>query len=272
MYGAMFGDYVGSVYEFNNIKTKEFDLINPRANITDDSLMTIAVASACLDYAIHKHPGKFADDVSREMRRIGRKYNCPMGGYGSLFRKWLYAEDPHPYGSWGNGSAMRVSPCGWVAESMTEAEQLGWNSALPTHDHPDAMLGAKAVAGCIYLARTGKSKAQIRDYLRGSFYPMTEALDEIRPDYEFDGSCKGTVPVALQAFLESESFEDAIRNAISVGGDSDTLAAITGSVAEAFYGMPDNFRRQLDSIVLAELDGQEREIIERFRRTYCDPE
>lgn len=272
MFGAMFGDYVGSVYEFDNIKTKDFDLFNLRANITDDSLMTIAVASACMDYAIHGHAGKFSDDVTREMLRIGRKYTCPMGGYGTLFRKWLESKDPAPYGSWGNGSAMRVSPCGWVAKTLAEAEKLGEHSALPTHNHPDAVLGAKVVAGCVYLARTGALKDEIRGYIRKNGYPMTETLDEIRPDYGFDGSCKGTVSVALQAFLESESFEDAIRNAVSVGGDSDTLAAITGSVAEAFYGIPDNFSKALGAITLAELDDWEREIVERFRRTYCDPE
>lgn len=239
MYGAIFGDYVGSIYEFDNIKTKEFPLLNYEAEITDDSYMTIAVASACRDYAQHKHIGMFSDDVAREMLRIGRKYPTPMGGYGGMFSCWLWLDDPCPYGSWGNGSAMRVSPCGWVADSLTEAEQLGRASSLPTHDHPDAILGAKAVAGCIYLARTGKSKEEIQSYLQQSYYPMDKTLDEIRPTYRFDASCEGTVPVAIQAFLESNSFEDAIRNAVSVGGDCDTLTAITGAIAEAYYGMPE---------------------------------
>lgn len=269
MYGAIFGDYVGSVYEFDNIKTKDFELFNPRAAITDDSYMTIAVASACLSYADHRNHEQFISDVARELRRIGRKYPFPMGGYGSMFRQWLMARDPKPYRSWGNGSAMRVSPCAWVANSLHEAEMLGWNSALPTHNHPDAMLGAKATAGVIYLARTGASKEDIVAYLRQRFYPMEDKLDDIRPVYEFDGSCKGTAPVAIQAFLESTDFEDAIRNAISVGGDSDTLAAITGAVAEAFYGMPDHIIGMTNRALFEGLREDEMEIVEDFRAEFC---
>lgn len=271
MYGAIFGDYVGSVYEFDNIKTKEFELCNPRASITDDSYMTIAVASACLSYADHHDYDEFTREVGRELHRIGRLYPFPMGGYGSKFREWLTSRDPKPYGSWGNGSAMRVSACAWVADSLSEAEKLGWNSALPTHDHPDAMLGAKATAGCIYLARTGKSKNYILRYLRNYFYPMDKTLDEIRPTYEFDGSCLGTVPVAVQAFLESNSFEDAIRNAISIGGDSDTIAAITGSIAEAYYGMPEELVAMTRLALFEGLREDEMEIVDDFRREFCYP-
>lgn len=272
MYGAIFGDYVGSIYEFDNIKTKEFDLYNPRAAITDDSYMTIAVASACLSYAWHRNYDQFTKEVGRELHRIGRLYPFPMGGYGSRFRLWLMDSDPQPYGSWGNGSAMRVSPCAWVADSLLEAEKLGWNSALPTHDHPDAMLGAKAVAGCIYLARTGASKKQILTYLRERFYPMDKTLDEIRPTYEFDGSCAGTAPVAIQAFLESTDFEDAIRNAVSMGGDSDTLTAITGSVAEAFYGMPQVHTHLTNRALFEGLRENEIEIVNDFRSEFCGEE
>ena len=269
MYGAIFGDYVGSVYEFNNIKTKDFELYSPQADITDDSIMTIAVASACLMYAHHRDKKKFIGDVESEMHRIGRLYPFPMGGYGSMFRQWLMARDPQPYGSWGNGSAMRVSPCAWVANRLLEAENLGGNSALPTHDHPDAMIGAKATAGCIYLARTGASKERIVEYLRERFYLMDKTLDEIRPDYEFDGSCKGTVPPAIQAFLESTDFEDAIRNAISLGGDSDTLTAITGSIAEAYYGMPDKLVAMTTRALRESLRDEELDVIEEFRRNFC---
>lgn len=272
MYGAIFGDYVGSVYEFDNIKTKEFELFNPRASITDDSYMTIAVASACLSYADHRNYDEFTKDVGRELRRIGRLYPFPMGGYGSMFRNWLMSSNPKPYGSWGNGSAMRVAACGWVADSLLEAELLGWNSALPTHDHPDAMLGAKAIAGCIYLARTGKSKEDILNYLRERFYLMDKTLDEIRPTYEFDGSCLGTAPVAVQAFLESNSFEDAIRNAISLGGDSDTLTAITGSIAEAYYGMPEELVAMTRLALFEGLREDEMEIVDDFRAEFCTPE
>lgn len=272
MYGAIFGDYVGSIYEFDNIKTKEFELYNPRAAITDDSYMTIAVASACLSYADHRNYDEFTEDVARELRRIGRLYPFPMGGYGSMFRNWLMSRDPQPYGSWGNGSAMRVAACGWVADSLLEAEKLGWNSAMPTHDHPDALLGAKATAGVIYLARTGKSKEHILNYLRERFYPMDKTLDEIRPTYEFDGSCLGTAPVAIQAFLESTDFEDAIRNAVSVGGDCDTLTAITGSIAEAYYGMPEELIAMTRLALFEGLREDEMEIVDDFRTEFCPPE
>jgi len=272
MYGTIFGDYVGSIYEFDNIKAKDFELYNPRAAITDDSYMTIAVASACLSYSDHRDYDEFTKDVGRELHRIGRLYPFPMGGYGSMFREWLMSRDPQPYGSWGNGSAMRVSPCAWVADSLFEAEMLGWNSALPTHNHPDAMLGAKAVAGCIYLARTGKSKNYILRYLREHFYPMDKTLDEIRPIYEFDGSCLGTAPVAIQAFLEGTDFEDAIRNAVSLGGDSDTLTAITGSIAEAYYGMPGELIAMTKRALFEGLRDDEMEIVDDFREEFCGPE
>ena len=271
MYGAVFGDFVGSIYEFDNIDHKDFDLYSPFADITDDSLMTIAVASACLSYAYHHDYDVFAEEVGREMHRIGRLYPFPKGGYGNMFRQWLTSRDPQPYGSWGNGSAMRVSPCAWAADSLMEAERLGWQSALPTHNHPDAMLGAKATAGCIYLARTGKTKAGIRRYLQESFYPMDKTLDDYRLTHEFDSSCLGTVPVAVQAFLEGKDFEDCIRNAISVGGDSDTIAAITGSIAEAYYGIPEYHTGMVKRILLESLRPDEVEIVNDFRELFCTP-
>lgn len=269
MYGAIFGDYVGSVYEFDNIKTKDFELFNPHASITDDSIMTVAVASACLSYSDHRNIDEFTNDVGRELHRIGRLYPNPKGGYGTMFFRWLASSDPKPYGSWGNGSAMRVSPCAWVADSLSEAEQLGWHSALPTHNHPDAMLGAKAVAGCIFLARTGESKEEIRRYVQTGFYPLDKTLDEIRAAYGFDGSCRGTAPEAIQAFLESTDFEDAIRNAVSLGGDSDTLAAITGSIAEAYYGMPEELTAMTRLALFACLNEDEMEIVDDFRAEHC---
>lgn len=272
MYGAIFGDYVGSVYEFDNIKEKDFDLYNPRAAITDDSYMTIAIASACLSYAGHRDYDEFIEDATREMRRIGRLYPFPLGGYGTRFRQWLFSRGPQPYGSWGNGSAMRVSACGWVADSLKEAETLAWSSALPTHDDPHALYGAAAVAGCIYLARTGRGKKYILQYLRRKFYPMDQTLDEIRPVYEFDGSCLGTVPPAIQAFLESTDFEDAIRNAVSLGGDSDTLTAITGSIAEAYYGMPENLIGMTKRALFEGLREDEMEIVDDFRAEFCTPD
>lgn len=275
MYGAIFGDYVGSIYEFDNIKTKEFDLYNPKASITDDTYMTIAVASACLSYADHRDRDQFTKDVGRELRRIGRLYPFPMGGYGSMFCEWLMSRDPQPYGSQGNGSAMRVSPCSWVANSLREAEALGWASALPTHNGGGALLGAKATAGAIYLARTIPSRGTeegrqcIKRYLQEYFYPMDQSLDEIRPAYEFNGLCENTVPQAMQAFIESSSFEDAIRNAISIGGDSDTIAAITGAVAEAFYSMPEELVAITKRALSDGLREDEMEIVDDFRAEFC---
>jgi type I restriction enzyme M protein len=270
MSGAMFGDYVGSVYEFHNIKTKEFDLISPYAEITDDSYMTIAVASACLDYARHRSVDRFTVGVGREMLRIGRHYPDPMGGYGNMFRYWLRSEKPEPYRSWGNGSVLRVSPCGWAAGSLEEAERLGRASAMPTHNHPAAMLGARAVAGAVYLARTGSSREELREYLRRRACLSVHTLDEIRPRYRFDSSCMGTVPVAMQAFLESDSYEDAIRNAVSLGGDTDTVCSVTGAVAEAFYGFPEEYRPTLEAHLEVCCELREQEIVSRFRACFCE--
>ena len=277
MYGAIFGDYVGSVYEFNNIKTKEFELFDPFAAITDDTLMTIAVASACLNYAHHKDMDQFTRDVGREMHRIGRLYPFPKGGYGGMFRQWLTSRDPQPYGSQGNGSAMRVSPCAWIADSLKEAEALGWASALPTHNGGGAILGAKATAGAIYLARTMKERGtergrrRIRRYLREYYYLMDQSLDELRETYEGSALCENTVPQAMQAFIESTDFEDAIRNAISIGGDSDTIAAITGAVAEAFYGMPALHVGLTNRALFEGIREDEMEIVNDFRNEFCIP-
>jgi ADP-ribosylglycohydrolase len=229
MLGAIIGDIVGSIYEWDNIKTKDFPLFGERCYFTDDSVMTIAVADALLR-------GGTSDDFIDSMKKIGRLY--PDAGYGGMFVRWLFSDDREPYNSWGNGSAMRVSPCGWFAESLEEAETLAERSAAVTHDHPEGIKGAQAAAAAIYLARTGKSKEEIKEYIEVKhLYDLSRTLDEIRPIYQFDGSCQGTVPEAIIAFLESTDFEDAIRNAISLGGDSDTLAAITGSIAEAAYGI-----------------------------------
>jgi len=230
MLGAIIGDIVGSVYEWNNIKTKEFPLFSEKCHFTDDTVMTIAVADAILN-------GAKSDDFIESFNRFGNLF--PGAGYGGSFRKWLISDVKAPYNSWGNGSAMRVSPCGWVADSLQETENLAEVSAAVTHNHPEGIKGAKATAAAIYLARIGKSKSEIKDYIESTYgYDLSRTLDEKRPSYKFDVSCQGTVPEAIIAFLESKGFEDAIRNAISLGGDSDTLAAITGSIAEAAYGIP----------------------------------
>ena len=231
MIGAIIGDVVGSVYEFDNIKTKEFPLFSPRCTFTDDTVMTVAVASALL--RSRTEDMAFPYLVTQEMHRFGRKY--PHAGYGRRFYRWLRSKDPEPYYSLGNGSAMRVSPCGDLASSLEEALSLAQASAEPTHDHPEGIKGAQAVAAAVYLARTGRSKSEIREYIELNFYPLDFTLDSIRPAYSFNETCPGSVPQAIQAFLESDSFEDAIRGAVSIGGDSDTIAAIAGSIAWPYY-------------------------------------
>lgn len=233
MYGAIIGDIVGSAYEFHNIKTKGFPLFSSQCDYTDDSLMTIAVAQALVDPWADLEG--FKKNLVRSMQAMGRAYPYPTGAYGGRFSAWLRSPDPQPYGSFGNGSAMRVSPCGLYAGTLEEALTLAKASAEVTHDHPEGIKGAQAVAAAIFLARTGSRKTEIQTYIRENFYPLEQTLDEIRPNYRFDESCQGTVPQAIQAFLEAASFEDAIRNAVSLGGDSDTLAAITGSIAWSYY-------------------------------------
>ena len=271
MYGALFGDYVGSIYEHHNIKTKDFPLLHPDAGITDDSYMTIAVASACLGYARHGDLDRFTEEVAQEMIRIGRNHPHPIGGYGKMFRQWLYSGEPRPYGSYGNGSAMRVSPCAWVAQGLNEAEKLGAASAMPTHDHPEGIKGAQAVAGAIWLARVGTPKVEITRYVESRFYRLNKSLAEYRSEHHFSASCQGTVPPAIRAFLESNGFEDAIRNAVSLGGDSDTLAAITGSIAEAYYGMPENLRQEVERQVRFHCDKSEETIVTEFAARFCGP-
>ncbi|MBR5534082.1 MAG: ADP-ribosylglycohydrolase family protein [Ruminiclostridium sp.] len=258
MLGALFGDIIGSVYEWNNYKGKDFPLLQPACRMTDDSVMTAAVASALL---LRGGEDAFDAILVREMQSLGRKY--PRAGYGARFEKWLQTRDPKPYYSFGNGSGMRVSPVAWAAHSLEECLALGEASARVTHDHPDGIAGARVVAGAVYLARTGAGKEAVRSFVEG-YYPLNFTLDQIRADYSFDVSCAGSVPQAMEAFLESESFEDAIRNAISIGGDSDTIACMTGAVAEAFYGVPDQIKAQ----VLPFVTGEVRAIFDRFSERY----
>lgn len=240
MYGAIIGDIVGSKYEFNNIKTKEFPLFSQGCDFTDDSIMTVAVAKAILlsreDLFQKKEVGKtFHDTLIRVMQDFGRRYPNPTGAYGGKFLQWLQQEVPKPYGSYGNGSAMRVSPCGLVAVSMEEALTLARASAVVSHDHPEGIKGAEAVAAAVFLAKRGKSKAEIGQYISEYYYNLDFTLDSIRDTYRFDVSCQGSVPQAIVAFLESEDFEDALRNVISIGGDCDTTGAITGAIAWIYY-------------------------------------
>lgn len=236
MIGAIVGDIVGSVYEWDNIKTKEFPLFRPDCFFTDDTIMTMAIAEGLMN-------GGSPQDFVAAMKKYGRLY--PDAGYGGRFGRWIVSDDNEPYNSWGNGSAMRVSPVGWAFDSLSEVEKYAGISAAVTHNHPEGIKGAKATAASIFLARKGKSKGEIKTYVENTFsYDLDRTLDEIRPDYQFNESCQEAVPEAIIAFLESVDFEDAIRNAISLGGDSDTLAAITGSIAEAAYGVPEDIKGQ----------------------------
>jgi len=224
MYGAVIGDVVGSVYEFAPIKTKDFQLIRPDSRFTDDTVLTVATIDALLN-------GKPYSSVYKEWYK-----KFPQAGYGASFVRWAQAEDNGPYNSWGNGSAMRVSPIGWYFETLAEVLDEARRSAEVTHNHPEGIKGAQATAVAVYLARKGQTKEQIKEYIERTFYyKLAEPLASIRAWYEFDVSCQGSVPQAIRAFLEAKSFEDAIRNAVSLGGDSDTLACITGAIAEAYY-------------------------------------
>ena len=226
LYGAIGGDIIGSPYEWHNVKTKDFPLFSRWSKYTDDSVLTIATADALL------HHLSYTDAY----HKWGNRY--PHAGYGGSFRRWLASDDPLPYNSWGNGSAMRISPVGFYAKSEEDVLREAKTSAEATHNHPEGIKGAQAAALAVYLAREGTGKQEIKGKIESLFgYDLSSrSLDDIRPDYTFDVSCMGTLPVALLAFLESTDYEDAIRNAISVGGDSDTIAAITGGIALAFYG------------------------------------
>jgi len=254
MIGAIAGDIIGSIYEWNPIKTKEFSLFNSECHFTDDSVLTVAIASSILT----------GESYEYSIREIGRRY--PNAGYGGSFIQWLLSDNPKPYDSWGNGSAMRVSPVGYAFDTEDRVLEEAENSAAITHSHPKGIMGAQATALAVFMARTGHSKDQIRERISEQFkYDLDRTVDEIRPGYSFDVSCQGTVPEAIISFLESDSYEDAVRNAISLGGDADTLACIAGSIAEAFYkGVPAGVRVKVKELLAPDL----LEITERFVRKY----
>ena len=225
MLGAITGDIIGSVYEWNNIKTKDFPLFDVNCQFTDDTVLTVAVAEVILN------GGGYVE-------RLKEYYRCyPDAGYGGNFRLWSESTSSEPYNSWGNGSAMRVSPVGFAGTDLDSVLREAKHSAEVTHNHPEGIKGAQATAAAIFLARNGYEKSAIKSYIETTFgYNLGQNLETIRPAYRFDVSCQGSVPQAILAFLESADFEDAIRNAVSLGGDSDTIACITGGIAEAFYG------------------------------------
>ena len=239
MYGAILGDIIGSPFEFDRgDKTKEFDLFSKDCDFTDDSVMTIAVGEALLAVGPEATVKEIEEAVVTNMQDWGKRY--PYAGYGGRFRYWLRERNPKPYGSYGNGSAMRVSAVGWLYDSLERTREVARATANVTHNHPEGIKGAEATASAIYMARNESSKEEIKEYIEREFhYNLDRTLDEIRPGYHMDETCQRTVPEAIIAFLESKDFEDAIRNAVSLGGDTDTLGAITGSIAEAFYGISD---------------------------------
>jgi ADP-ribosylglycohydrolase len=254
MLGAIVGDVIGSVHEGVGTKTKDFPLFVPRSTFTDDSVLTVAVAEWILS-------GQDLVDLLHVYYR-----NYPDRGYGGMFLDWAFDRLREPYNSFGNGAAMRVSPVGFAFETIEEVLVWAERSAAVTHNHPEGVRGAQATAAAIYLARRGQSKNQIRGALESQFgYDLSAPLDEIRPTYRFDETCQQTVPQALAAFFESTNYEDAIRNAISLGGDADTLACITGRIAEAHYrGVP----RHLAEPVRAMLDKPLLAVVDRFREQF----
>ena len=239
MYGAILGDIIGSPFEFDRgDKTKDFKLFSRRSHFTDDSVMTLAVCEALLKVGQDATVKEIEDTVISSMQSWGRRY--PRAGYGGYFRRWLTARHPEPYNSFGNGSAMRVSAVGWLYDSLEKTRTVAKATANVTHNHPEGIKGAEATASAIFMARNGSSKEEIKKYIEKEFhYDLNRTLNEIRPDYHMDETCQKTVPEAIIAFLEATDFEDAIKNAISLGGDTDTLGAITGSIAEAYYGIPE---------------------------------
>lgn len=268
--GAIIGDIVGSRFERMNYKGKDFELFTLDCRLTDDSIMTLAVAKGIMDAkASLTLPKDFTSSRFQEalltkttlaMQTLGRKY--PYAGYGGRFSSWLFSDNPRPYHSLGNGAAMRISPVAHVAQNEENLKALAQIVTAITHNHPEGLKGAEAVAMAIYMARNDRSKADIEVRIAKDYYPLDFDLDTIRPHYRFDVTCQGSVPQALKAFLESTDFEDAIRNAVSISGDSDTIAAITGSIAEAFYGIP----QCLKDAVLGYMDVYQRGIFDEWER------
>lgn len=260
MIGAIIGDIAGSRFVHRDHKSKEFELFDKKCRPTDGSIMSLAVAKAILEC------GGNTEDLPQKavshMQELGRIYK--NAGYGGSFIKWIFNDDAKPYNSYGNGSAMRVSPCGFAARSIEEAKDLSAKVTKVSHNHPEGMKGAEAIAVAVYMAKVGETKEAIREYITANYYDLGFTIDGIRKAYKFDVSCQGSVPIALEAFFESIDFEDAVRLAISAGGDSDTIAAMAGSVAEAYYGIPEGI---VDACIDF-LDARQMEILYYFEKKY----
>ncbi len=238
MYGAILGDIIGSRFEFDRGGlSKDFELLTSEDNWTDDTVMTVAVAEALMDAGQNASVGEIEAACVKSMQKWGRRY--PDAGYGGRFIHWINAENPKPYGSYGNGSAMRVSAAGWLYDTIDRTREVARATANVTHDHPEGIKGAECTAAVVFMGRMGASKEEIAEYVLREFgYDFSETLEEMRARHEHVETCQDSLPKALRSFLDGESYEDAVRNAVSLGGDTDTLAAIAGAMAEAFYDMP----------------------------------
>ncbi len=264
MIGPLIGDMAGSRFEWNNNRSKFFEFLIPSCFPTDDSIMSLAICRALLEF--DGDCGALEKAAVRHMRQLGRLF--PDAGYGGRFSGWLREADPKPYNSFGNGAAMRVGGCAYAARSLDQVKELSHAVTCVTHNHPEGLKGAEATAVAQYLALNGASMAEIRKTVVRDYYPLGFTLDEIRRTYHFNETCQDTVPQALEAFFESTGFEDAIRCAISVGGDSDTLAAITGAVAEAYYGVPNDIRETALTLIK---DERLLKILNDFEAEYPPP-
>lgn len=252
MLGAIAGDIIGSLYEFVELKKYDFGLLPQGSRFTDDSVMTIAVAYWLAHYDEYDELGHTKERLIECMQEIGRKY--PDAGYGCSFYHWLWSENPQPYNSWGNGAAMRVSPVGLFAETLDEALTLAKMSAEVSHNHPAGIAGAQSVAAAVWMAKIGYSKDDIRDYIMCRFnYDLTRTVDEIRPTYQWDVSCQGSVPESIICFLEGKDFIDVVRKAVSLGGDADTMACIAGSIAACIYPIPNRIINECESRLAPDL-------------------
>ena len=259
MLGAIIGDIVGSIYEFDNIKTKEFEFFDRECFFTDDTVMSVAVGEALLDMRPTDKEDEIEAGLVASMKKWGREY--PHAGYGGHFSYWLRTDDTQPYNSYGNGSAMRVAAAGWLYDDMFTTRYMARLTSAVTHNHPEGIKGAEATAAAIFMARSGASKQEIREYIEKEFsYDLNFTCDEIRPTYYFNETCMDTVPQAIVAFLDGESFEDVIRTGVSIGGDTDTLCAIAGSIAEAYYGIPEDIGETAKSFLTEDL----LEVVEKF--------
>jgi ADP-ribosylglycohydrolase len=264
MTGAIIGDIVGSVYESSNVKPSDFNLFDKGCSITDDSVLTIAIARAITECIHNKDIINSRKYYIKYLQLFGRRY--PYAGYGQGFFNWLFSDDPKPYYSFGNGSAMRVSPIGYAFDDLDATLKEAEKSAEVTHNHPDGINGAKAIAAAVYLARNGGSKHKIKNYIESEIhYPLDFDLEDLHRNYQFEIKCSRSVPQAIFAFLESRDFEDAIRKAIYIGGDSDTIACMAGAVAEAYYkNIPEDIYKKISFY----LDEDQKNVIKQFKKQF----